>query len=261
MRVTFIGAGAIASQVRSQLAPHPEIRVTAVVRSTVPQEDDARSWNGIPVLGAVPYGDTDLVVEMAGADAVIQHVVPALDHGVPCFICSVGALAAPHVMTRVVTAARGGDTFAQLITGAVGAVDALAAAAVGGLHSVHYTGRKPPSAWLGTPAAGHHRLADLRSATTVFQGSARDASLNYPKNANVASTVALAGLGLDQTDVTLIADPGVDCNIHTIVASGAFGKLEFTSYNAPSADNPRTSVLVAHSVTRAILNRISPLRF
>ncbi|CAN7770189.1 aspartate dehydrogenase [Variovorax sp. LjRoot175] len=179
----------------------------------------------------------------------------------PCFICSVGALAAPQVLAEILAAAKAGRTFAQLITGAVGAIDALAAAAIGGLDSVRYTGRKPPSAWLGTPAASVGPLADLSAATVVFQGSAREASLGFPKNANVASTIALAGIGLDRTEVTLIADPAVDCNVHHLVAHGAFGKLEFTSHNLPSPDNPRTSGLVAHSVARAILNQVSPLRF
>lgn len=263
MRVTLIGTGTIAAQVLSQLAFHTDVQVTAVVRPARPREaaGAAPTWGGVPVLEAVPHQETDLVVEMASDTAITQHVVPALNRGIPCLICSVGALAAPHVLAQVLAAARSGGTFAQLITGAVGAIDALAAAAIGGLHKVHYTGRKPPLAWLGTPAAENWPLADLACATVVFQGDARDASLGFPKNANVASTVALAGIGFDQTEVTLIADPAVDCNVHHIVASGAFGRLEFTCHNTPSPDNPRTSGVVAYSVTRAILNQISPLRF
>jgi predicted dinucleotide-utilizing enzyme len=36
--------------------------------------------------------------------------------------------------------------------------------------------------------------------------------------------------------------------------------MEVRVVNAPAPDNPKTSMLVAHSVARAIMNHFSPIR-
>jgi aspartate dehydrogenase len=118
-----------------------------------------------------------------------------------------------------------GGTHMRIPSGAVGGLDALAAARLGGLTSVTYVGRKPVAAWQGTKAEESVVLADISAATAVFEGTAREAALAYPQNANVAAAIALAGVGFDATRVTLIADPAARGNEHHIEAEGAFGRL------------------------------------
>lgn len=201
----------------------------------------------------------DLLVECAGHGAIEQHVLPALARGIPCVVVSIGALGEPGMAQRVEDAARAGGTQVQLLSGAIGGIDALSAARIGGLDEVVYTGTKPATAWKGTPA---ERVCDLDALTApklIFDGSAQDAAQRYPKNANVAATLAFAGIGLQRTRVQLFADPDATDNVHHVRARGAFGEFELTMRGKPLAANPKTSALTVYSVVRAIRNRALPL--
>ncbi|WP_326537459.1 aspartate dehydrogenase [Pseudorhodoferax sp.] len=261
MRIALIGCGAIGTALLELVREDTGLTVAAIVvpDAATAQAVAARLAPAAQVLPDVPLQGIDLVVEAAGHAAIAQHVLPALARGVPAIVASVGALSAPGLLELLEAAARQGKTQVQLIAGAIGAIDALAAARIGGLDTVRYTGRKPPQAWQGTPAEQGRDLAALTAESVIFEGSAREAATLYPKNANVAATVSLAGLGLDRTQVRLIADPAVTENVHQVEAAGAFGRFELTMRNQPLAANPKTSALTVFSAVRALRARVAPL--
>lgn len=259
--LAMIGCGAIGSAVLQLLQGQSLVRVAQVI---VPEEGltAARALCAslapqAQVASRLVLDEASrplLVVECAGHQAVSDHVIPALRAGVPVVVASIGSLHDASALARMSDAAAHGATHVQLVSGAIGGIDALAAARFGGLTQVQYIGRKPPAGWHGTPAEARCDLANLLEPVVIFEGSAREAARLYPKNANVAATVALAGLGFDDTSATLIADPGVQRNVHRILATGAFGRLDLTLENEPLAANPKTSALTVYSIVRAIHN-------
>ncbi len=265
LKVAVIGCGAIGTGVLELLQGSEDVRVHSVIVSDAYRAAALElvvKWaRGAQVLAQVGIGEDapDLLVECAGHSAIAEHVLPALQRGIPCLVASIGALSAPGVVESLAEAARQGHTQVQLLSGAIGGIDALSAAREGGLDTVVYTGRKPPGAWKGTPAQDLCDLDSLTSAFCIFEGSAEQAAMLYPKNANVAATLALAGIGMQRTQVKLFADPGVSENIHHVEACGAFGHFELTMRGKPLAANPKTSALTVYSVVRAIRNRAAAL--
>jgi aspartate dehydrogenase len=263
LRIAMIGCGAIGAGVLELIRDDADLRVdTVVVPAFAQAEAERLVQKHAPkarVISALGDERPDLLVECAGHAAIEEHVLPALERGIPCVVVSIGALSAPGMAQRLEQAARKGKTQVQLLSGAIGGVDALAAARVGGLDSVVYTGRKPPQAWKGTPAERDVNLDDLTQAQCIFDGTAEQAAQLYPKNANVAATLSLAGLGLQRTRVQLYADPGVSENVHHVEAKGAFGSFELTMRGKPLAANPKTSALTVYSVVRGLANRVRAL--
>ncbi|MBC7202858.1 MAG: aspartate dehydrogenase [Pusillimonas sp.] len=265
-RIALVGFGAIGHAVFDLIADDARLQIKQIV---VPAEHVQQVKDSLaqrPGLLSIRVSDhvslierPDLIVECAGHSAIETHVLPGLQAGIPCMVVSIGALSAPGLPERLEAAAKAGNTQVHLLSGAIGGIDALAAARVAGLNEVTYIGRKPPLGWLGTPAEEKLDLRNLKEKAMFFEGSARDAARLFPKNANVAATLSLAGIGLDKTKVKLYADPAVSENIHYYEAQGAFGFMGVTLKGKPLAGNPKTSALTVYSVVRALKNRVQPL--
>lgn len=260
----LIGYGAIGRLVLSRIVDDSLVRVTYVLeRAARCAQLQDRLGSAMRVISNLDeLGDQpDCAIECAGHTAVGGIVVPLLSRGIDVALVSIGALCDDALYEQVTSAARQGGAQLTLVAGAIGGVDALASARLGGLDEVVYSGRKPPHAWRGTPAENEVDLAQLDVASVIFEGSARDAARLYPKNANVAATIALAGVGFDRTRVSLIADPSVTQNQHRIEAHGAFGALDIATTGAPLAENAKTSSLVAYSALRSLRGFGAPVRF
>lgn len=262
IRAIFIGWGAINLRVGALLAQRNSALDIVGIATIDTPENRASIPQGVRFLTSprelAPL-QPDLVVEAAGRAAIDMWAEPALAAAPAMIIASTSAFCDEALMARLVDVAGQHGSRILIPSGAIGAIDALASAAVLGLDEVTHQVVKPPIAWRGTPAEKLVDLASLHHRTVFFSGSAREAASHYPQNANATVVTALAGVGLDNTRVELVADPAVRINGHRIMARGAFGRLEILLENNPLATNPKSSELTALSLVRLIEQQTSAI--
>jgi aspartate dehydrogenase len=262
LSVLIIGHGSIASWVAAQLQADQNLKISQVLCRPGREEAAASAIPGAVAItdASQATGNIDYALECASHAGLAAHGPGLLNLGIDLGVVSIGAFSDPAISEALESAAAAGGAQIELLGGAIGAIDALAAAKQGGLDEVTYIGRKPPVGWKRSAAEETLDLDRLTTAEVHFSGTARDAARRYPKNANVAATVAHAGLGLDNTRVTLIADPAMTGNRHVIEARGAFGSFSFTIDGKALPGNPKSSALTAMSAVRAVRNRAATVR-
>lgn len=260
-KIAIVGFGAIGQGIISRVKDHPELNISYVVSRTPTLEQRVElTERGIQMVTDVPP-DTTLLVECAGHAAVSEHVMPALRRGIECAVLSIGAMATGDNLQQLEAAARSGRTSCTLLTGAVGGIDAVQAAKFLGIDELTYICTKPPAAWMGTAAEEVVDLKAVKTRTMIFEGNTAGAAEKFPKNANVAATVGIAGLGLTKTRATYFVDPSVAMNSHELSARGEFGSLTIRIDAAPSSLNPKTSALTIASALRFLTSRAAAVRF
>lgn len=260
LKVAVIGYGAIGRALTGLLLADPQgpRLVGVLARST---RDEARA--ALPEHVAVPATvedllalDPDIVAECAGQEALLRCAPTILSAGVDLMAISTGALARPGIIEEWSALAEVSGARLHVPAGAIAGLDGLGAHRLAGLSSLVYTSVKPPIAWRGTPAETILDLDALRERTVFFEGTAREAAISYPKNANLAATVALAGMGLDATSVRLVADPAASGNTGLVEAQSPIGSMRVEMAGSASA-NPKTSASTAYSMAHVLANLTS----
>lgn len=255
-RIVLIGFGTIGADVAAGLRKRSDEYVMAALcrRPDAPLPDDVhRLQDFVDLLSWRP----NLVVEVAGQGAVHEYAESCLKAGIRVVVTSVGALADDTLRQALRDAARGGK--AQLIVpaGAVGSLDYLNAVRQVDGTRVTYESRKPAAAWQAELTGLGYDPAVLSEPVVLYEGDAATAARQYPKNLNVAATLALAGVGMSATQVRVVADPAATENQHTIHVEGPLGTLTTQIVNRPSPTNPKTSWIVAQSVLATIHRQFS----
>ncbi len=172
-----------------------------------------------------------IIVESASQEAAKECVPKVAAARVPLIVMSVGALLGLNVdMTRI-----------HVPSGAIGGLDAISSAALAGIESVVLKTRKNPR------VLGMNNVEE----NLVFEGDALQAVRLFPREMNVAATLALTA-GLEKVSVKVLSDPRVSKNVHEIDVDWKFGHMSFKFENEPHPDNPKTSALAAWSAIRLL---------
>lgn len=254
MDLLLVGCGAIGTEIARAAQDMPEVGRMSLY--DVRREHAERLAAQLPkahVARSLEEGirEATLVVEAASQEAVRQVAARALDAGRDLMLLSVSALADEALLRQLTELARERGRRIHVPSGAIAGVDGLKAARVGRLQSVTLTTRKPPA------ALGLHGIGE---AKVVYEGPADEAMRLFPKNVNIAASLAIAGLGTTQTRVRIIADPALHRNTHELSVQGDFGSLELKVENEPSPMNPASSHLASLSAIALLRQIANPLK-
>ncbi|WP_375572691.1 aspartate dehydrogenase [Seohaeicola saemankumensis] len=262
-RILIIGYGAIASEVVELLMACSKARYFVGILLRPGSASLSRVPQGVfafdTISEAVDF-QPDLVVEAAGHSAV-KEVVPALlDFGISVLVTSIGAFHNQALFQNLSEIAELKGARLILPSGALGALDYIRSGRDADGLQITYELRKPPLAWERELKAQGYDPSALADPLVLFEGSARLAADTYPENLNVAAAIALAGPGMDNIKVSVICDPKIDGNTHTVTAKSALGTMRIQIVNQPSRDNPKTSMIVSRSILSAIRQYFSPIQ-
>ncbi len=183
-----------------------------------------------------------VIVEAASQEAAKEYIPKIVSADMDLIVMSVGALLDLKARSMRI----------HVPSGAIGGLDALSSADLAGIDTVVLTTHKNP------------RALDMNNheEQLVYEGNAEEAVHRFPREMNVAATLALT-VGSDKVHVRVVSDPNVERNVHEVKVKWKHGDMLLRFANDPHPENPRTSALAAWSAIRmlkSLLEESNPLR-
>lgn len=172
----------------------------------------------------------NVIVEAASQQAVHEYAERITAENIDLIVMSTGALLDLKISKKI-----------HVPSGAIGGLDALSSAALAGINEVLLISRKNPRAF----------EKNNKQATVVYEGTAKEAARLFPREMNVAATLALT-VNPTRVRVQVVSDPKVERNTHEFNVKWQFGEMFLRFANDPHPDNPRTSALAAWSAIKLL---------
>ena len=258
LNIGFIGCGAIGSRlaksVKYDLKKHCTISGLYDLLPEKPQEL-VKTLKLHPRLIKKSLGELirscDFVVEAIASNettTIIQKVIRA-KKGI--LIMSVGkVLSVPGILAL----AEKNHTTVLIPSGAIGGLDVIKAVGANNISKVTLTTSKPPSSLSQSDylTRKHIFINNIKKETIIFDGTVQESVRLFPRNINVAATLALGSQAINKVRIRIVTSPKFTVNSHEIEVYGKFGHLALRTDNVPCPDNPKTSYLAVLSAIQTL---------
>ena len=251
IKVGIAGMGAIGSAVARALTKGIEGYTLHAASDITPSDEF-----DIPYMDFDPLcQECDLIIEALSPNAVPELIENVNRHEKDMIlISSCTAVLYPEILSR------NKNKKGRIIipSGALTSLDGVSALKQMGIKSARIATTKKPKGFAGAPYIIENSI-DLDTITTkekIFSGNAIAAAKAFPANINVAATLSLAGIGAENTQVEIWADPEIPGNTHEIEVIGEFSKITAKVENTPDPANPKSSMLAAQSIV-SVLKKLS----
>ncbi len=231
--VGLIGCGTIAQGVmrpleRGQL---PGWKLGAVLARSARTVDGFDVGADRDAFLAQPF---DLIIEAAGPAALAALGPDALS-AADVWAVSGTALVDDDLYQRLEAVGAQSGHRLRLLPGAIAGLDGVATTSVADDSQVHI----------------HVDLVPAGDETSiVFNGSVRQAAARFPNHVNVAVATALAGLGLDRTEITVRQPKSTEAHTLRIETTGRDGTVDATTF--PIVRPPEGIHIVSSSIIAAL---------
>jgi len=252
IKIGIVGCGAIGSRLAKTIVSEFKDRARLTALYDLDTEKAYRLSNSLKKKNIVTFSleelirKSKLVIEAASVKVSKDVAKDALSSGRDVLIMSTGGLIDAD---EVFNLAEENNCNLYLPSGAVCGIDGIKAASLVNVDRLVLTTRKPPRAFIGVPYVlkSNIKLDKIKEETTLYEGDVQTAIRLFPKNINVAATLALASKLKSKMIVRIITSPEYSSNSHEVSLEGEFGKLNITTQNVSCPDNSKTSYLAALS--------------
>jgi aspartate dehydrogenase len=266
IKIGFIGCGAIGSRlaisVKKELKNSCSIAgfydvdiqkiLTLIQTLRLPRRLIKKSLNDL-------IRSCDFIVEAIASTqttTIIRKVVQA-KKGI--LIMSVGKILNAQ---NILALAKKNQTPVLIPSGAISGLDVIKSVGAENISNITLTTRKP---LLGINQSEYLTkkgifVDSIKCDTVIFDGSVDQAVKLFPRNINVAATIAIASGVKQRIRIRIVTSPHFRLNTHEIEVYGKFGHLTAKTDNVICPDNPKTSYLAVLSATQTLKQFFNPLK-
>lgn len=258
LRIGFIGCGAIGSRLAKSVKYDLKNHCTISGLYDLAPE---KLQNLVKILRLKPglikksveelIASCDFVVEAIASNettTIIQKVIHA-KKGI--MIMSVGKILSTP---KILALAEKNHTTVLIPSGAIGGLDIIKSVGANNISKITLTTSKPPSSLSQSDYLTNKgiTLSKVKKETIIFDGTVQESIKLFPRNINVAATLALGSQVKNKIRIRIKTSPQFTVNSHEIEVCGTFGRLTLRTDNVACPDNPKTSYLAVLSAIQTL---------